>query len=366
MYVLLYGPGGGFPNGPASTSRAFLYALGLQNAGGRVSVLCPGPSEYPAIGILNRDVKGSKDGVEFEYTCGTTLRGTHFIHQTWLVFKGMWIAALRTLALNRAHGVDAVILYSDRGALIVFYWFVARLCNAPYIYERCEQPFYQAERSPFWQLVSFVYTHTLFRLFDGALVISDYLWLYMKRRMRHGAGLLKVPILVDVKQFSSSQPHSPHLGRYLAYCGSLLEHKDGVGYLMAAFATIANDFPDLTLVLIGDSIKVSQIPAYRQYAEQLSISRRVVFTGMVARSELPAHLANASILVLARPTSRQAEAGFPTKLGEYLATGKPVLVTKTGEIASYLADGLNVFFAPPDDVSAFAERLRYILTHPIF
>jgi glycosyltransferase involved in cell wall biosynthesis len=364
MYIILYGPGGGFPNGPASTSRTLLYARGLQNAGGRVFVLCPGPTEYPAIGVLNRDVKGNRDGVEFEYTSGTTIRGRHFLHQNWLVLKGLCIAAQRCLSLNRAHGVDALILYSDRGALILLYWLVAKLCNAQYIYERCEQPFYQAEHSRFWTLASLLYTHTLFRLFDGAFVISDHLWAYMLRRMRPGASLLKVPILVDVQQFSSLQPAYPAFGRYLAYCGSLLEQKDGVRSLMQAFASISDAFPDLTLVLIGDSIKASQIPTYRLYAEHLAISEKVVFTGMVARSDLPAYLANASILVLARPTSRQADAGFPTKLGEYLATGKPVLVTKTGEIASYLVDGLNVFFAPPDDVAAFAERLRHILLNP--
>jgi glycosyltransferase involved in cell wall biosynthesis len=364
MYVIVYGPGGGFPNGPASTSRTTLYALGLQHAGARVSVLCPGPSEYPNIGILNREVKGNKEGIEFEYTCGTTIRGKNFIEQNWLVLNGLWIAAQRILSLNKAHGVDALILYSDRGEAILLYWLVAKLCQAKYIYERCEQPFYQAEYSLFWKVISFLYTHTLFRLFDGAFVISDYLWDYMQKRMRHGAKLLKVPILVDVQKFSSVQSFSPITGKYLAYCGSLLEKKDGVRSLMESFANISNEFPDLKLVLIGDSIKVSQIPSYRLYAENLAISEKVIFTGMVARGDLPVYLANTSILVLARPTSLQAEAGFPTKLGEYLATGRPVLVTKTGELASYLADGLNVFFAPPDDVAAFAERLRYILLNP--
>jgi len=364
MYIILYGPGGGFPNGPASTSRTTLYALGLQNAGGHVLVLCPGPSEYPNVGILNRDVKGNKDGVEFEYTCGTTIHGKNFIRQKWLVLKGLLIAARRILSLNKTHGVDALILYSDRGVAILLYWLVAKLGKVKYIYERSEQPFYQAEHSTFWKIVSFFYTHLLFRLFDGAFVISDYLWDYMHDRMCHGDNLLKVPILVDVQQFSSAKSFSPISGSYLAYCGSLLEQKDGVRSLMEAFAKMCNEFPDLKLVLIGDSIKVSQIPTYRLYAKNLTISEKVVFTGMVARNDLQAYLTHASILALARPTSRQSEAGFPTKLGEYLATGKPVLVTKTGEISSYLVDGFNVFFAPPNDVTAFADRIRYILLHP--
>jgi glycosyltransferase involved in cell wall biosynthesis len=82
-----------------------------------------------------------------------------------------------------------------------------------------------------------------------------------------------------------------------------------------------------------------------------------------SRGELVSYLIHASILVLARPLCRQSQAGFPTKLGEYLATGKPVLVTKTGQIATYLEDNYSVFLAPPDDIESFAERIRYILTH---
>ena len=49
------------------------------------------------------------------------------------------------------------------------------------------------------------------------------------------------------------------------------------------------------------------------------------------------------MLVLARPDNIQAKGGFPTKLGEYLATGNPVVVTKVGEIPNYLIDGVNAF-----------------------
>jgi hypothetical protein len=59
----------------------------LQNADCLVLVLCPEPSKYPNIGILNRDFKGNKDGVEFEYTCDTTVRGMDFIQQNYEVLE---------------------------------------------------------------------------------------------------------------------------------------------------------------------------------------------------------------------------------------------------------------------------------------
>ena len=186
----------------------------------------------------------------------------------------------------------------------------------------------------------------------------------MRARMRPGARLLRIPILVDAHQFALGAGPRRIEGEYVAFCGTLNEAKDGVLTLAKAFAQICAEFPGLRLVLIGDSPKVSQIPGVRAFVEQLGIADRVVFVGVVARGELPGYLDSATALALARPSSRQADAGLPTKVGEYLATGRPVVVTRTGEIDTYLEDGVNVYFAAPDDASAFAGRLRHVLQHP--
>jgi glycosyltransferase involved in cell wall biosynthesis len=328
-----------------------------------VLVLCVGPSDYSYIGAVNKETQGIKDGVAFRYTCGTTIRGKTLFQQRWLVLKGLVAAARLILSLNRKNDVDAIYLYADRGLVIFFFWIVAKLCKNKYFYERNEQPFYQAEHSFFWKVVSFLFTNTLYRLFDGAIVISDYLMGYMRKRMRADAGLLKIPILVDVARFSTAELPAPIPGKYMAYCGSWVEAQHGMHNMMKAFAKISKEFPDLKFVLIGDSEKRSSIPTYRSYAEELAIADQVIFPGFLSGSDLIAYLTNASILVLTLPAGRQSEAGFPNKLGEYLATGKPVLATKTIQISEYLKDNHDIFLAPPDDTDAFAERLRYILLH---
>jgi glycosyltransferase involved in cell wall biosynthesis len=66
----------------------------------------------------------------------------------------------------------------------------------------------------------------------------------------------------------------------------------------------------------------------------------------------------ASCLVLARPDSLQARAGFPTKLGEYLATGRPVVVTKVGEIPDFLMDEVSAYLVDASgDRSDLAEKI---------
>jgi glycosyltransferase involved in cell wall biosynthesis len=364
MIVILTGPGVGFPNGLASTVRVASLARGLKEQGSRVRVLCLGPSEVPSLGVRNLEPRGSADGVDFEYTSGRTTRGGAVLEQIWLVLKGLAVGAKRVLELHRQERVDALVVSSDKWIIVPLFWPVARLCGAAYICEQSEEPFYQVERSVAWRMISAVLTHTLYRLYDGAIVISTHLERYMRARMRPGARLLKVPILMDANQFARSTGPGPVEGGYVAFCGTLNEAKDGVLTLARAFADICAEFPGLRLVLIGDSPKSSQIPRVRAFVEGLGVADRVVFVGIVARSELPAYLDRAAVLALARPSSLQASAGFPTKLGEYLATGRPVVVTRTGEIDAYLEDGVNVYFAPPDDASAFADRLRHVLQHP--
>ena len=364
MIVILTGPGVGFPNGLASTVRVASLARSLKEQGSRVQLLCLGPSEVPSMGVRNLEARGNQDGVDFEYTCGRTTRGSTGLAQAWLVLKGLAVGAKRVREFDRREGVDALVVSSDKWIVIPLFWLVARLCGAAYICEQNEEPFYQAERSVAWRMISAIHTYTLYRLYDGAIVISAYLERYMRARMRPGARLLRIPILMDAHQFARGAEPGRIGGEYVAFCGTLNEVKDGVLTLAKAFAQICTEFPGLRLVLIGDSPKVSQIPRVRAFVRELGIADRVVFVGIVARRELPEYLDSATALVLARPSSRQANAGFPTKVGEYLATGRPVVVTRTGEIDTYLEDGVNVYFAAPDDASAFAGRLRHVLQHP--
>ena len=78
------------------------------------------------------------------------------------------------------------------------------------------------------------------------------------------------------------------------------------------------------------------------------------------REKVPPLLNNASALALARPYNKQSEGGVPTKLGEYLATGKPVIITDTGEISLFLKDGYNAFIAKPGDIDSFSDKISEV------
>ena len=51
-------------------------------------------------------------------------------------------------------------------------------------------------------------------------------------------------------------------------------------------------------------------------------------------------------------------------MGEYLASGRPVVTNAVGEIDRFLADGKTALIAPPGDQDAFARKIEQALTDP--
>jgi glycosyltransferase involved in cell wall biosynthesis len=71
-------------------------------------------------------------------------------------------------------------------------------------------------------------------------------------------------------------------------------------------------------------------------------------------------MTNAAVLALAKPNNQQSEHCFPTKIAEYLSTGKPVLTTSTGSIPQYLTDKKDSFLTEPNDPDRLAQTLSDI------
>jgi glycosyltransferase involved in cell wall biosynthesis len=91
---------------------------------------------------------------------------------------------------------------------------------------------------------------------------------------------------------------------------------------------------------------------------------QVVLPGLVARDVLLTAYHNARALLLPLFGDAQSQARFPTKLGEYLLSGRPVVTSATGEVPSLLTHCETAFIAPPDSTEAFAEAINVALNEP--
>lgn len=190
-------------------------------------------------------------------------------------------------------------------------------------------------------------------------VMTQTLIAHYKTMAKSEAKFLHLPMTVDFSRFKETPTYNEYKKPYIAFTGTMSNNKDGVDVLIKAFARIASDYPDYQLYLAG--FWHYDVPMQDELIANYGLQERIHRIGVLSREQIPVFIGNATLLVLSRPDSRQAQGGFPTKLGEYLATGKPVCVTRVGEIPDYLEDNMSAFMAEPGDVDSFAEAMNRAL-----
>lgn len=198
--------------------------------------------------------------------------------------------------------------------------------------------------------------------FDKVFTISTYINKFFIDRGVDKSRLQVYPMIVDPHRFDGVEKQSVGY-RYIAYCGNLQNTKDGVSDLIEAYGTTEYARKNFKLVLIGKKPSEKELEVYNAAIKKYDLLGKVVFTGQVKYYDMPQILKNADILALCRPANHQAEGGFPTKLGEYLSTGNPVLVTNVGDMELYIKDGVNGYISNANDLKKFADKLDYIATH---
>lgn len=198
---------------------------------------------------------------------------------------------------------------------------------------------------------------------DGLFVISKPLKDYFVKQGVNENKINVINMMVDPSRFLNIVKNKEGV-KYIAYCGNVSNRKDGVDLLIESFARISRKFPDVYLYIIGKIIGEKSVNSNVLLAEKLGVGDRVVFKGLVPYQEMPQMLTDATILALNRPNNKQAQYGFPTKLGEYLLTGNPVVITSVGDIPDYIQDGFSGMVAEPNNVDEFASKMEWLLEHP--
>jgi glycosyltransferase involved in cell wall biosynthesis len=127
------------------------------------------------------------------------------------------------------------------------------------------------------------------------------------------------------------------------------------------YLKICNDIP-WKLVLIGDFEMLKEKHEDGKHIESLildnGLESHVIFSGVVGSSEIPSLLQTAACLIT---TPRAYESGgFPTKLAEYLLSGRPVITSNIGEIGNYLTDNQNAFFIDANNHLDVGRKIFYI------
>ena len=339
-----------FQEGNAANSRIRALGKGLKERGHQVFLFFLSSTIFNSNGI-NKKTKGFYDGLYFNYLSGSVKR-SRFL---WRRMLNYFVAMIKSgiLLIKKRDHFDVVFLYNPRFLFFGHIYFLCRILGIPLVIEKTEL---EQKRKAVNRLHRFInYTDRLdaylFSHFCSHLVvISDNLKSFYAKYLP-SSRITKIPIIVDLKRFP--EPGTLSSSYNIGYLGSF-GAKDGVNGIISGFKTALKTIPHLRLSLIG----------FNPYKKEVNLELKrnhlngeVIKSGQITYDQVPHWLAKCDLLILNRTGDEYARYGFPTKLGEYLASGIPTICTRVGEIGQYLVHNRNSYLIEAGNSAQLAEAI---------
>lgn len=314
---------GHFPYGEAGSVRAMNLCKLLNDAGHIVHVIADyrssedqlGYCTYEGVGresqkLIDRKIIADNSIKSLKHYCGT-------------------------------HNVDAVIMNArfDR------YFKVCGFCNRnkiKLIVENCEwyhwNSFKLGPIDPrYWKNQRMI-KHG-FKKADGFISISR---LLDSHNASFGVPSVRIPTIMDldVRAFGTHKitPEKIHI----SYAGSPGRSKEFLRPILEALKGNEELKKKIVFNIYGPNKK--QVEINLKDSSLLDGLEECVFIhGRVPQNQMEEIFRESDFLIFIRPDRRSSNAGFPTKLGESMSVGTPVITNDTGDISLYLKSGYNGF-----------------------
>ena len=201
----------------------------------------------------------------------------------------------------------------------------------------------------------------LFPRYDGIIAISDALVDVAKKYCSPQCVIQKIPILVDFEHYNIEDKSSLAPVPYIFHAGTLYEQKDGILGMIEAFGMARQRFRiPVKYILTGNIDDSPQAKDIRRLISKFNLGDSIEFVGYLHREQIKDYLSKASLVISNRPKSQQDYYGFSTKVGEYLAAGKPLITTNWGEAVNWLKDRENSYIIEPEDTKALTDMIVHV------
>lgn len=355
-----------FPYGMAAAKRRLCYAEGLMAAGHTVDVVVCQKCFEPEHGD-GLPERGVYRNIPYEYVCGKykyakgkrLMRGLDY----------MVLDYIRSFfyALRHIHQGDAVYAYYYPIFLQVLIILATKLKGAKIVKETCEHPSALGRVNSIWHKFCkwFEYRFVM-PFYDGFIAISRELSEFVLKYKSHSAQCIIVPILVE-DSFGDSHidnTESEYDVPYIIHTGTMYEQKDSISKILHAFARFKRETgSDCKIVFTGPH--ANDGCSYLPMIKELGITESVDLLGMVSMERVVTLQRHAAMTIIYKSDNLQTRNCFPTKLGEMLICGVPVITTTVGDANLYLKNGKSAFIIEPDDEDALVSCIKQILDNPV-
>ena len=358
------------PENNAPAARVHAMAKEWARTGHRVTVLTCAPNVPAGVvyeGYENRPyqeewIDGIRTARVWTYLAanrGRVRRGLNFL--SYMVAAGAAGPLIRPKA-------DVVIATSPQFFAGWAGWPVARAHGAPFVLE--VRDIWPDSITAVGALREGRIIHALERLekalYDGADHIVAVGEGYRQNMVRKGVAPEKVSVItngVDADLFTPRQPDMELRARLgfapqtfvITFAGTIGMAADLVVALDAARRLKQQGRDDIAFLLIGDGAQRDELER-RARAEGLD---NVIFTGLVARSDLPRYLASSDACLVHFRKQELFSTILPSKFFEDAAMEKPILLGFEGEARAMLDEAAcGVAFEPSNDAELAAAAVR--------
>ncbi len=194
---------------------------------------------------------------------------------------------------------------------------------------------------------------------ENIVAISSLLDSYYNER---NCNTVTIPTIIDLKEYETVNSVKKKYDNvlHIAYAGDPGK-KDYVVNAMYALELLSKEERKrIKLDFYGTTYeKLYANGLSRKYIEKYKDS--IICHGRIPYELVKEKIAEADFTVLLRPQMRYANAGFPTKVGESMACGTPVICNITSDLSKYVADGVNGIVCENETVEACTAAFKKAL-----
>ena len=357
---------GNFPFGGASANLLRYFSLALAHSNNDVEIVLPTGNYIGHKIDVNSKRNGNIENVKYKHLCFKN-HPLNYLGKLLDILCGFTFPIFYLYKECFKNKLDKIILYDTFFVPTLLFLFIKvtlrkkLIIIVPDLYEKPKAKLLSFELIKWYDF--YIGLKLLSRYADGYIVVSTYLKKYINDTLKISKPVQIIPSLIDPQKFivTDSKPFIKNKIT-IGYAGTP-SRRDGVMDLIESFSVLNKKYPNIHLLIIGDVVdtKKTLLPELNDYALKFGVTEDITFTGLVSYTEIPKLLNSCQILALIRPSGEFAEAGFPTKLGEYFACKKPVVITSVGDIPFYFKNKEHAIIVSPEDLLSIISGFELLL-----
>lgn len=188
----------------------------------------------------------------------------------------------------------------------------------------------------------------------NVIAISSMLQEYYRSK---GCNTMRIPTIVDVDSYSPGEK-AAQKELILAYAG-IPWGKDDIRTVIQAITFLTPEERErIEFRLYGLTEEELRRRGQLDDSAIRLLGKQVRCFGMIPYEQVRTELYKVDFTVLLRDATRKSTAGFPTKVGESMAAGVPVIANLTSDIGAYLHDGVEGLVCMERSPVSCAETFR--------